>query len=290
MSPGEVYGIGQYDGGGRKAAPPFNEGLPQMIKPEMLWNFLKTCEDTAKVGRVCRMLGRQKVPDATEDENLMAHMIDNASSWMDEKLEHKRKLDRERKRKSRANVTRIPQDKTESAGQERVSEPSPPHPPITHSLSYKQNNSIINNARVARARVEADVTRIPVESTESADSSGIHGFQRTQDAAQPEEAVAAKPPDDHPTLDLVLKVAADGVHRASGEAIPEDFVREWYALMETSQWCDTRGQKIIANGWRAKLAYAWRDEKRRREREAEDKRKKETIGVRLEDDNYQIRL
>lgn len=257
----------------------------------MLWNFLKTCEDTAKVGRVCRMLGRQDVPDATEDEKLMAHMIGNASSWMDEKLERKRKLDRERKRKSRANVTRNPQDKTESAEQERASEPSPLHPPIKHSLSYKQNNNIINNnARVARVRVGADVTRIPVESTESTDSSGNHGIQRTQDAAQPEGAVAAKQPDDHPTLDIVLKVAADGVHRASGEVIPEDFAREWYALMETSQWRDTRGQKIIANGWRAKLAFAWRDEKRRREREAEDRRKKETIGVKIDDENYQIRL
>lgn len=258
-----------------------------MIKPEMLWNFLKTCEDTAKVGRVCRMIGRQKVPDATEDENLMAQMIGNASSWMDEKEERKRKLDRERKRRSRANVTRNPPDNKETDGQESANEPSPLHPPITHSLSCKQNNNIINNnARVARARVEADVTRIPVESTESTESGGNHGIQRTQDG------VAANPPADgnHPTLDLVLKVAADGVHRAGGEVIPEDFAREWYAIMETSQWRDTRGQKIVANGWRAKLAFAWRDEKRRRERDAEERRKKETIGVKIDDENYQIRL
>ena len=154
----------------------------------------------------------------------------------------------------------------------------------TQALSKDKNNitpAIDNSVSAIRARAECDC---------HADSGGNHGIQRTQDAAQPEGAVAAKPPDDYPTLDIVLKVAADGVHRASGEVIPEDFAREWYALMETSQWRDTRGQKIIANGWRAKLAFAWRDEKRRREREAEDRRKKETIGVKIDDDNYQIRL
>lgn len=76
-----------------------------------------------------------------------------------------------------------------------------------------------------------------------------------------------------PTLDEVLAVAKDVAHRASCEAIPEDFARDWFNLMETSGWRDTKGQQIVANGWRGKLAFAWRDEKRRR-REAKTSRRK----------------
>ena len=69
-----------------------------MIKPVMLWNFIKTCGDNEKVGRVCRTLGRQKVDGLTEDEKLLVRMIDNDSDWMDEWVEERKRKDRERKR------------------------------------------------------------------------------------------------------------------------------------------------------------------------------------------------
>lgn len=84
--------------------------------------------------------------------------------------------------------------------------------------------------------------------------------------------------DEPPTLEEVLKVAADGAHRSGGEAIPESFAREWYALMQTADWFDTKGAKIGANAWRGKLGYAWRDEKKRRAKDgdkADDEGRKE---------------
>ena len=74
--------------------------------------------------------------------------------------------------------------------------------------------------------------------------------------------------DEPPTLDEVLTVAKDATHRASCETIPEDFARDWFNLMEQSGWRDTKGTRIVSNGWRGKLAFAWRDEKRRRQDEA----------------------
>lgn len=50
-----------------------------MIKPKLLWNFMKTCTDTQKVGRVCRLLGRQEIEDASPDELLLVQMIVNDS-------------------------------------------------------------------------------------------------------------------------------------------------------------------------------------------------------------------
>lgn len=75
-----------------------------MIKPVMLWNFIKTCEDNEKVGRVCRTLGRQKVDGLTEDERLLVRMIDNDSDWMDEWVEERKRKDRERKRRKAAEL------------------------------------------------------------------------------------------------------------------------------------------------------------------------------------------
>lgn len=86
-----------------------------MIKPEMLWNFIKTCEDTGKVGRVCRTLGRQQVPEVTKDELLIVRMIDNDSIRMDEWREERLRRDRERKRKRMGDIPRNPQIPTENA-------------------------------------------------------------------------------------------------------------------------------------------------------------------------------
>jgi hypothetical protein len=68
---------------------------------------------------------------------------------------------------------------------------------------------------------------------------------------------------DCPTLEMVLAVAKDSVHSSTCEPISEAFAREWFSLMATSGWRDTKGNSILPHGWRGKLAFAWRDEKRR---------------------------
>ena len=106
-----------------------------MIKPEMLWNFLKTCDDTMKVGRVCRTLGRQNVEGVTPDEMLLVKMIDNDSSWMDEKYEEIKRKDRERKRQRAEELrkARLPTESMESTESTESTESAPYLP--THSLS-----------------------------------------------------------------------------------------------------------------------------------------------------------
>lgn len=92
-------------------------------------------------------------------------------------------------------------------------------------------------------------------------------------------ALETKNQNESPTLDEVLAVAKDVSHRASCEAIPEDFAREWFDLMETSGWRDTKGRQVVANGWRGKLAFAWRDEKRRRQEAKAARRKGEPSNI-----------
>ena len=110
-----------------------------MIKPEMLWNFIKTCEDTGKVGRVCRTLGRQQVPEVTKDELLIVSMIDNDSRWMEERIEDRKRKDRERKRLKAKQLAasknpQIPQIPTENA---ESTESAPIHPSIHPSIHDK---------------------------------------------------------------------------------------------------------------------------------------------------------
>ncbi len=64
-----------------------------------------------------------------------------------------------------------------------------------------------------------------------------------------------------PTLDEVLAWARDTVHKPDGKPIPERFIREWYALMEsaTPPWTNTRGRSLARN-WRNEAIYAYRRE------------------------------
>lgn len=113
-----------------------------MIKPEMLWNFIKTCEDTGKVGRVCRTLGRQTVADITPDELLLVQMIDNDSKWLDERHEEKLKKDRERKRFAAAKRS-IPKESTESAHSNRIYGIRPL--PTSLPTSLPDNTCVLSN-------------------------------------------------------------------------------------------------------------------------------------------------
>lgn len=65
----------------------------------------------------------------------------------------------------------------------------------------------------------------------------------------------AKPP----TIDEVLAWASDGVHKPDGKPIPDEFIRDWYALMEAAEppWTNTRGRSLVRN-WRQEVIYAWR--------------------------------
>lgn len=57
----------------------------------------------------------------------------------------------------------------------------------------------------------------------------------------------------YPTEGEVLEVA-----RAN--RIDEGFASGWFRTMQASGWRDTKGKQIPTRGWRAKFAYAWKDE------------------------------
>lgn len=66
-----------------------------------------------------------------------------------------------------------------------------------------------------------------------------------------------------PTLDAVLAWARDAIRKPDGKAIPDEFARNWFALMESAEppWTTTRGQ-AIAHDWKRRLIYAWQQEQR----------------------------
>ena len=62
-----------------------------------------------------------------------------------------------------------------------------------------------------------------------------------------------------PTIDAVLAWARDAIHKPDGKPIPDEFIRDWYALMEAAEppWTNTRGRSLVRN-WRQEVIYAWR--------------------------------
>lgn len=121
-----------------------------MIKPETLWNFLKTCTDTGTVGRVCRALGRQQV-ELNPGEQLVVEMIQNDSKWMDERISAVKERDRERKRikRMKAIAESCPPESAESTDSRTSVRPSV-HPsndntdpiPIRSSRSRSKSEGI----------------------------------------------------------------------------------------------------------------------------------------------------
>lgn len=109
-----------------------------MIKPETLWNFLKTCTDTGTVGRVCRALGRQQV-ELNPGEQLVVEMIQNDSKWMDERISAVKERDRERKRikRMKAIAESCPPESAESPDS-RTSV----HPSVHPSVKINNNRSV----------------------------------------------------------------------------------------------------------------------------------------------------
>lgn len=67
-----------------------------------------------------------------------------------------------------------------------------------------------------------------------------------------------------PQLGDVLKWAADAATKPGGRPVEEEFVREWYFVMETANppWTDVRGRDVT-HDWRRSLWYAWKSEKRK---------------------------
>lgn len=113
-----------------------------MIKPQTLWNFLKTCNDPVKVGRICMAVGRQEVPDMTPDERLIVQMINNDSAWMDENTELRKQKDRERKRAA-AEKKRKSKDgsrSADSADSEDSTDSAYIHPSIHPSFHKKEDD------------------------------------------------------------------------------------------------------------------------------------------------------
>ena len=132
-----------------------------MIKPVMLWNFIKTCEDTGKVGRVCRTLGRQKVDELTEDEKLLVRMIDNDSDWMDEWHEEIKRKDRERKRKKAAELKERLERKnsTESVNSTESMDSTPTYLP-TYLPSNDKSNDLSKENQKEKGAQDAQVNEL----------------------------------------------------------------------------------------------------------------------------------
>ena len=132
-----------------------------MIKPELLWNFIKTCEDNEKVGRVCRTLGRQKVDGLTEDEWLLVRMIDNDSDWMDERIEEKKARDRERKHRKAVELRerrKCPDstESTDSADSTESTDSAPIHPSIQPSIHPSDKSSDLSKEKSKEKDAQAN--------------------------------------------------------------------------------------------------------------------------------------
>lgn len=86
-----------------------------------------------------------------------------------------------------------------------------------------------------------------------------------------------------PSLDIVLAVCRGAPVM---NKVPENFAREWYDTQVLCGWRDTKGVDI-SGSWRQKIAWAWRDEcKRRRD---EKKREEETARKDAEEKDRQDR-
>lgn len=70
------------------------------------------------------------------------------------------------------------------------------------------------------------------------------------------------PPRRHPTLEQVVSFAKDPTRQPSGKLIPEQFARDWFALMEcgTPPWTNTHGKPIT--NWTQELIIAWKRDQR----------------------------
>ena len=91
-----------------------------------------------------------------------------------------------------------------------------------------------------------------------------------------------------PTLDDVLAWARDIAHKPDGKAIPADFARDWYTLMEsaTPPWTNTRGRSLLGN-WRQELIYAWRRDQQFSARAAGKRNTNQPDGVIHHEDGYE---
>jgi len=201
-----------------------------MIKPATLWNFLKTCEDTEMVGRVCRLLGRQEVLEATQTDRMMVRMIENDSGWMDEKTAEIRENERIRKNEYRK------RKRERNAGKEDVpkcptGQDGTPECPTDNAMSQTLPTFLPSNKKEEE---DGDITRTR------------EGRFST------------------PTMETVLAFAADNTLHACGK-IDEQWAREWYTLMAETDppWCDLHGRTIVS--WQRRLISDWRLERRRRD-------------------------
>lgn len=209
-----------------------------MIKPTYLWALCKTCEDSKWIGDICRFLGGQ---DVTLDfgQKQVAEMVKMDSEWMDERINWNREA--ARMRQARARERRAAERDTAANASREVTRDK---------------------------RDEADVTQSHAAVTPSIRPSVRPSVYNQERERERENALALKTGSSNvspepPTFDMVMAVASDGTRRINGETIPESFVREWYSLMQTSGWRDTQGRMLLPHGWQGKLAFAWRDERRR---------------------------
>ena len=235
-----------------------------MIKPQTLWGLFKTCDDSKWLGDICRALGRQDI-ELDFGQNQIKSLIEQDSGWYDENIAENRKEEKERKAAYRekkrkeavqnkgVQTENVPDCPRDIAGQGGV-----PDCPGDNCVSRD----------VPHPYIHTDIhTDIPTR---------VH----TLDISKENECVTKKPTvcacvgtetRKIPTIEDVKRAAEDSLHRSPCEVIPEPFYTDWYQMMTMADWRDANGRDILQFGWKRKLAYAWRDEKRER-RLAEQKK------------------
>lgn len=223
-----------------------------MIKPASYWALHKVA-DPATLGRVgVSLAGREAElePPLSAAEAALVAVVKQDSEWHDERIEAMRRKEAERKaayRKRKGEDEGQDGTTRDNAGQRGTDGASVKSHEVTPSpapYSPSIHNNIINT---------------PPSNSNTSVMKGGCGGDGDPPASARTRARASKPP----SLDEVLKWAADGLHHPDGRPIPEEFAREWHALMEMADppWTNTRGRSV-AGGWRREIIWAWRREQK----------------------------
>ena len=127
----------------------------------------------------------------------------------------------------------------------------------------KLEERIEQKAERKRARAREQYSRTRKKSANSAnsvDSATPTVLPAVQPACQPECSSSLRSEEreiDAPALEEVIAFAAEGATKPDGKPVDESFAREWFVLMQSSGWRNTRGRRIVPT-WRNDMIYAWK--------------------------------
>lgn len=189
-----------------------------MIKPTSLWNFIHECEaeDAEYIGRICLALAGKNV-EFTRAEKIQFMSIAKDNKDMDDRIHEQRERWRIQKQEQR--------------GQKK-------------SASVREDKKCPQvSARTKDCPRASDTIR----------SSAPPLLREELDA----DAVArARARGKAPTIEEVLRFAADNTHHPDGKAYQDDWARGWYVYMEQSDPPWTKNGSPIGS-WRQKMITDW---------------------------------